>query len=67
VHRHRYTSLDRIIRRDANIAEEADSQFFMVAMDHERAGLGRSAPLVEQHTAERLTFLEAIGWPSPPF
>src|SRR6202451_3195382 len=48
VQQHRYTSLDRIIKRDAEKAEEADSPFFTVAMNHGQAGLGRSAPLVEQ-------------------
>ncbi len=49
VHQHRYTSLDRIIKRDAERAVEADSAFFTVAKDPSRAGLGGSAPLVEQH------------------
>jgi type IV secretory pathway VirD2 relaxase len=44
VHQHRYTSLDRIIKRYAEKAEEADSPFFTVAMDPKRARLGRSAP-----------------------
>jgi type IV secretory pathway VirD2 relaxase len=61
VRQHRFTSLDRIINRDAEKAEEADSPFFTVAMDPNRAGPGRSAPLVEQHTAERLKFLESMG------
>ena len=61
VHQHRFTSLDRIINRDAEKAEEADSPFFTVAMDPNRAGPSRSAPLVEQHTAERLKFLESMG------
>ena len=65
VHQHRYTSLDRIIKRDAEKAEDADSPFFTVAMDPNRAGLGRSAPLVEQHTAERLKFLESMGLAEP--
>jgi type IV secretory pathway VirD2 relaxase len=65
VHQHRFTSLDRIINRDAEKAEEADSPFFTVAMDPNRAGPGRSAPLLEQHTAERLKFLESMGLAEP--
>jgi type IV secretory pathway VirD2 relaxase len=61
VHQHRFTSLDRIINRDAERAEDADSPFFTLATDSNRAGPGRSAPLVEQHTAERLKFLESMG------
>ncbi len=63
VHQHRFTSLDRIINRDADKAEEADSPFFTVEMDSNRPG--RSAPLVEQHTAERLKFLESMGLAAP--
>ncbi|HZL25972.1 MAG TPA: DUF3363 domain-containing protein [Acidobacteriaceae bacterium] len=63
VHQHRFTSLDRIINRDAEKTEEADSPFFTVAMDSNRPG--RSAPLVEQHTAERLKFLESMGLAEP--
>jgi type IV secretory pathway VirD2 relaxase len=60
VHQHRYTSLDRIIKRNAEGSEEADSPFFTVATNPCRAGLVR-APLVEQHTAERLQVLESMG------
>ena len=45
VRQHRYTSLDRIIKRDVENAEEADTAFFTVAMDHGRDGLGRRAQL----------------------
>jgi type IV secretory pathway VirD2 relaxase len=65
VHQHRFTSLDRIINRDAEKAEEAAFPFFTVVMDPNRAGPGRSAPLVEQHTAERLKFLESMGLAEP--
>src|SRR5258708_20354516 len=65
VHQHRYTSLDRIIKRDAERAVEADSAFFTVAKDPRRAGLGRSAPLVEQHTAERFNVLQPTGLAEP--
>src|SRR5471032_1021779 len=54
VHQHRYTSLDRIIKRDAEKAAEADSPFFKVAKDLSGSGLGRSVPPTEQHIAERL-------------
>jgi len=64
VHQHRYTSLDRIIKRDAEKAADAESPFFTVAMDPKRAGLGRSMPLV-QHTAERLMFLQSMGLAEP--
>jgi len=66
VHQHRYTSLDRIIMRDAEKAEEADSSFFTVAKNSRPSGLGRSAPLVEQHTAERLKVLESMGLSRSP-
>jgi len=61
VYQHRYTSLDRIIKRGAEKADEADSSFFTVAMDPKVAGRSRSTPLIEQHTAERLKFLESMG------
>jgi len=65
VHQYRFTSLDRIINRDAEKAEEAAFPFFTVVMDPNRAGPGRSAPLVERHTAERLKFLESMGLAEP--
>ena len=61
VHQHRYTSLDRVIKRDANNAGEADSGFFRVVKDSRGAGLSRGVPLLECHTAERLKFLESMG------
>jgi hypothetical protein len=60
VHQHRYTSLDRIIKRNAEGSEEPDSPFFTVAINPERPGLVR-APLVEQHATERLKVLESMG------
>jgi type IV secretory pathway VirD2 relaxase len=65
VHQHRFTSLDRIINRDAKKPEEAGSPSFTVVMDPKRSGRGRSAPPVEQHTAERLKFLESMGLAEP--
>jgi type IV secretory pathway VirD2 relaxase len=58
VHQHRYTSLDHIIKQDAE--GEADSPFFTVVKDPNRVALGH-VPLVEQHTTERLKVLEAMG------
>ena len=60
VHQHRYTSLDRIIKRDAEGSEEANSPYFTVSTNPGRPGLVR-APLVERHTAERLKVLESMG------
>jgi type IV secretory pathway VirD2 relaxase len=60
VHQHRYTSLDRIIKRNAERSEEANSPFFTVSTNPGRPGLVR-APLVERHTAERLKVLESMG------
>jgi type IV secretory pathway VirD2 relaxase len=38
VHQHRYTSLDRVVQRDADKAEAAESPFFTVNKDPSRAG-----------------------------
>ena len=64
VHQHRYTSLDRVIKRDAEKTGDTESPFFTVAMGPKRAGLPRSTPLVE-HTAERLMFLQSMGLAEP--
>jgi type IV secretory pathway VirD2 relaxase len=61
VHQHRYTSLDRIIQRDADRSEAAESPFFTVNKDPSRAGLGPSTSLIERRTAERLMVLESMG------
>jgi hypothetical protein len=61
VHQHRYTSLDRIIQRDADNAGVADSPFFMVTKDPSRAGMGPRMSLTERRTAERLMILETTG------
>ena len=61
VHQHRYTSLDRIIQRDVERAEAAESPFFRVTKDPSRAGLGPSTSLIERRTAERLMVLESMG------
>jgi type IV secretory pathway VirD2 relaxase len=61
VYQRRYTSLDRIIKRDGASACEPDSQFFTVTKDPSRAGVGPSMSLTERRTAERLMFLESMG------
>ncbi len=61
VHQHRYTSLDRIIQRDADNGGEPDSSFFTVTKDPSRAGLGPRISLTERRTAERLMVLETMG------
>jgi type IV secretory pathway VirD2 relaxase len=61
VHLHRYTSLDRTIKRDADDAGIVDSRFFTVTKDPRGAGLNRGVPLLERHTAERLKVLESMG------
>lgn len=65
VHQHRFTSLDRIIYRDAGKAGEPASPFFMAQIGSRQGGLSRSTPLEEQHTAERLKFLESMGLAEP--
>ena len=61
VQQHRYTSLDRIIQRDAGNAVSTESTFFTVTKDPSRAGLGPSVSLTERRTAERLMFLASMG------
>lgn len=60
VRQHRYTSLDRIIQRDANSVGD-DSTCFSVTKDPSRAGLGPNVSLTERRTAERLMFLTSMG------
>jgi type IV secretory pathway VirD2 relaxase len=61
VHQHRYTSLDRIIERDADNSRVPDSPFFTVAKDPSQAGLGPRRSLTERRAAERLMFLASMG------
>ncbi len=61
VRQHRFTSFDRIIQRDADKAEAAESPFFTITKDPSRAGLGPSTSLNERRTAERLMVLESMG------
>ena len=60
IQQRRYTSLDRIIQRDADNAGVADP-FFMVTKDPSRAGLGPRISLTERRAAERLMVLESMG------
>lgn len=60
VHEVRYTSLDRIIQRDASKAE-VNASFLTVTKDPSRAGLGPTHSLTERRTAERLMFLTSMG------
>jgi type IV secretory pathway VirD2 relaxase len=60
VHQHRYTSLDRIIQRDADHAREPGSPFFTVTKDPSRAGIGPRISLTERRAAERLMVLESM-------
>jgi type IV secretory pathway VirD2 relaxase len=61
VHQHRFTSIDRIIKRDGENIGALDSQFFTVVKDPSGAGPSRGAPLMDRHTAERLKVLESMG------
>jgi type IV secretory pathway VirD2 relaxase len=61
VHQHRFTSLDRIIKRDAENIGVPDPRFFTVVKDPGRAGPRRGVPLAERHTVERLRVLESMG------
>jgi hypothetical protein len=60
VHQRRYTSLDRVIQRDAE-AGSTESPFFTVTKDPSRAGIGPAISLSERRTAERLMFLASMG------
>lgn len=59
VHQH-FTSSDRVIQRDAEIAG-TESPFFTVTKDPGRTGLGSAISLFERHSAERLMFLSSMG------
>lgn len=61
VRQHRYTSLDRIIQRDANKSDAADTPFFTVNKDPSRTGVVLGTSLIERRAAERLMVLESIG------
>jgi type IV secretory pathway VirD2 relaxase len=61
VHEHRYTSLDRAIKRDAVWSENWASTFFAIVLDPNQAWGNRNARLMQQHTTERLISLEGMG------
>lgn len=61
VHQPRFTSLDRIIQRDAGTGGYPDSPFFTVTKDPSRAGVGPTISLTERQCAERLMFLSSMG------
>ena len=61
VHQHRYTSLDRIIQRDADNASEPVSPFFTVTKDPSRVGTGPKTSFMERRAAERLMVLTSMG------
>jgi type IV secretory pathway VirD2 relaxase len=61
VHQYRYTSLDRMIQRDADNSREPGSQYFIVTKDPSRAGLGSRISLTERRAAERLMVLASMG------
>jgi type IV secretory pathway VirD2 relaxase len=59
VREHRFTSLDRVIKRDAT--PEASSPTIKVTRDPDRAGLSRNARLTELYACGRLIVLETMG------
>lgn len=61
VHEHRYTSLDRAIKRDALWPENVASTFFTVIRDPNQNRGNPTARLMQQHTTERLIALEGMG------
>jgi hypothetical protein len=61
VHQLRYTSLDRIIHREAEAGGHTESPFFTVTKDPSRAGVGPTISLTERRSAERLMFLSSMG------
>ena len=61
VHEHRYTSLDRVIKRDAVWPESVASTFFTVVRGPNQNQGNPTARLMQQHTTERLIALEGMG------
>jgi type IV secretory pathway VirD2 relaxase len=59
VQQHRYTSLDRAIKRDGTQMHDSDVPFLTVALDPSQ-GKG-SARLQKQHMTERLLVLQTMG------
>jgi type IV secretory pathway VirD2 relaxase len=60
-HEHRYTSLDRVIKRDGMRPEDGTSTSLTVALDPNQGLANRNARLAQQHMTERLLVLEAMG------
>jgi Protein of unknown function (DUF3363) len=61
VHEHRYTSLDRSIKRGALWPGNMASGFFTVVRNPPQESDSRGARLLKQHTTERLIALEGMG------
>ena len=61
VQEHRYTSLDRAIKRDAVRPENGASTFFTIVRDQNQDWGKRNARLTQQHITERLIALEGMG------
>jgi type IV secretory pathway VirD2 relaxase len=61
VHEHRYTSLDRVIKRDTVWPESVASTFFTVVRDPNQNRGNPTTRLMRQHTTERLIALEGMG------
>jgi len=61
VHEHRYTSLDRAIKRDAVWPENGPSAFLTIVRDQNRDWGKRNARITQQHITERLMALEGMG------
>jgi len=61
VQAHRYTSLDRALKRDAVWPESGARTFFTVSRDPNRDWGTRNARLMHLHTMERLVVLEGMG------
>jgi hypothetical protein len=63
---HRYTSLDRAIKRDALPAEDLASTFLTVALDMKQAGINANTRLSQQYVSARLMALETMGLAGTP-
>jgi hypothetical protein len=59
VQQHRYTSLDRAIKRDGTQAQDSAAKFLTVALDPSQ-GKGNTQ-LLKQHMTERLLVLQTMG------
>jgi hypothetical protein len=61
VSQHRYTSLDRMIARAAGAnVQQSDFQFFIYSQQPTKPGVRDGAALRQQHTTERLLFLQKM-------